>query len=165
MSSWPLSADGLRAMYQGGRANKAARRFARLWAAVFGWGLSSKRWVTLEVPGRKSGRVTRFPLGMARVDGRWYLVSMLGEDCHWVKNVRANAGNATIRHGRSMACQLIEVPPEDRAPIIKSYLTQVPGARPQIPVDRQSAVADFESITARYPVFRVAKLSPARPGI
>ena len=47
-------------------------------AVVLGAGLLPRRWVTLEVVGRRTGRVTRFPLGMADWHGDWYLVSMLG---------------------------------------------------------------------------------------
>lgn len=155
MRNWPFSDDQLRAMYQGSRGNALARRLAHLWATVFGLGLQPKRWVTLEVPGRRTGKRTRFPLGMAQVDGRWYLVSMLGEGCNWVKNVRAAGGNVTLRRRRAVACRLMEVPPEERAPIIKRYLAQVPGARPHIPVDRRSALAEFETIAHQYPVFRV----------
>src|SRR6202050_2902347 len=133
-----ISDDGLRAMYSGGRADAAARRFARLWGA-----------------GRRSGRVTRFPLGMARVGDQWYLVSMLGERCNWVQNVRAADGRATLLHRRATPCQLVEVPVSERAPIIKRYLARVPGARPHVPVGRHAPLADFESIAARYPVFRV----------
>ncbi len=39
MDSWPISSDRLRAMYAGGQADATARRFARIWAAVFGLGL------------------------------------------------------------------------------------------------------------------------------
>jgi len=77
MAKWP-SGEHLRAMYAGGRANLAARRFAHVWAAVFGLGLTPKRWVTLEVVGRHSGRLVRFPLGMADWEGEWYLVSISG---------------------------------------------------------------------------------------
>lgn len=157
MRSWPFSDDELRAMYQGGKANLTARRFARLWAAVFAWGLQPRRWVTLEVVGRRTGHLTRFPLGMAHIDGQWYLVSMLGEGCNWVKNVRAADGKATLRRRRARACSLIEVPPQERAPIIKRYLDQVPGARPHIPVDRRSPLEAFEAIASQYPVFRVAQ--------
>lgn len=150
-----ISDDSLRAMYPGGRADAAARRFARLWAAVFRLGLAPKRWVTLEVAGRRSGRVTRFPLGMARVGDQWYLVSMLGERCNWVQNVRAADGRATLLHRCATPCRLVEVPVGERAPIIKCYLARVPGARPHVPVDRHAPLADFESIAARYPVFRV----------
>jgi polyisoprenoid-binding protein YceI len=161
-----ISDDSLRAMYRGGRADATARRFARLWAVVFGLGLAPRRWVTLEVPGRRSGRITRFPLGMADVGGEWYLVPMLGEQCNWVQNVRAADGRATLVRRRAAPCRLIEVPVGERAPIIKRYLDQVPGARPHVPVDRRAPLRDFEDIAARYPVFRVAGV-PAlarRPG-
>ena len=103
--SWPLSDNAVRAMYVGGRGNAVARRFARVWAAVFGAGLFPRRWVTLEVAGRRAGRLTRFPLGMADWQGGWYLVPMLGGNCNWVRNVRAVDGLVTIRHGRARACR------------------------------------------------------------
>jgi deazaflavin-dependent oxidoreductase (nitroreductase family) len=161
---WPFSDDELRAMYQGGRANKTARQFAHLWATVFAWGLFPKRWVTLEVPGRRTGELTRFPLGMAQADGQWYLVSMLGEGCNWVKNVRAAGGKVILRRRRAVAYTLIEVPPEERAPIIKRYLSQVPGARPHVPIDRRSALVDFEAIAHRYPIFRAIPATAGRHG-
>jgi hypothetical protein len=142
-------------MYAGGRGNAAARRFARVWAAVFGAGLLPRRWVTLEVAGRRTGRLTRFPLGMADWRGDWYLVPMLGGNCNWVRNVLAADGLVTIRHGRARACRLVEVPVDERAPILKRYLATVPGARPHVPVDRHAPLADFVAIAARYPAFRV----------
>ena len=147
--------EGLRAMYAGGRADKTARRFARLWAAVFARGLMPKRWVTLEVTGRHSGRPTRFPLGMADWQGEWYLVPMLGGECNWVRNVRAAGGQATLLRRRPVPCRLAEVPVSERAPIIKRYLEKVPGGRPHIPVDRRAPLAEFAAVASRYPVFRV----------
>jgi hypothetical protein len=40
--------------------------------------------VTLEVAGRKICRITSFPLGMANVDGLWYLVPMRRSSCERV---------------------------------------------------------------------------------
>jgi len=146
------------------RADATARRLARMWAAVFGLGLAPRRWVTLEVPGRRSGRLTRFPLGMADRDGQWYLVAMLGDQCNWAQNVRAAGGQATLRHRRAVACRLVEVPVNGRAPVIKRYLEKVPGARPHIPVSRRAPVADFEAVAPRYPVFGVVPAAgPGRP--
>jgi deazaflavin-dependent oxidoreductase (nitroreductase family) len=153
---WPISDDRARAMYRGGRANPAARRLSRLWAAAFAVGLLPARGVTLEVPGRRSGRTTRFPLVRVRVSGQWYLVSMLGENCHWVRNVRAAGGHVTLRRrGRRVACRLVEVPVEDRAPILRQYVARAPGARPHIPVDRHAPVAAFADVASAYPVFRI----------
>src|SRR5450759_5468857 len=103
--------DRLRAMYVGGRGNATARRYARFWNLVLRLGLLPRRWVTLEVRGRRTGTVTRFPLGMADVEGQWYIVSMLGE-CNWVRNVRAAEGRATLRRRRARAVRLVEVPVE-----------------------------------------------------
>ncbi len=155
MKTWMSYSDRLRSMYPGGRGNLRARRLSRLWAAVFGLGLGPRRWVSLEVPGRKSGRIVRFPLGMADVADQWYLVSMLGEHCNWVLNVRAAGGQAVIRHGRATDCQLIEVPPAERPEILRRYLRKVPGGRPHIPLSRHAPIADFAAVAPRYPVFRV----------
>lgn len=157
-----LSDQRLRAMYPGGRGDRVARRFARLWAAVFAHGLAPRRWVTLEVRGRRSGRTVHFPLGMADWQGHWYLVSMLGEHCHWVGNVRAAGGQATLRRRGAVPCQLVELPTGERAPIIKRYLEQVPGGRPHIPVDRRAPLAEFEAVSSGIPVFRVVPLAEPR---
>ena len=149
--------DWLRAMYVGGRGNATARRYARVWNAAFGLGLLPRRWVTLEVRGRRTGRVTRFPLGMADVGGQWYLVSMLGE-CNWVRNVRAAGGRATLRRRRARPVRLVELPVQERAPVIRRYVERVPGGRPHIPVDRHEPVEAFETIASGYPVFRVDPL-------
>jgi len=150
-----MSDERLRAMYPGGRADAIARRLSHVWAALFGAGLSPRRWVCVEVVGRRSGDARRFPVGMADYEGEWYLVSMLGERCNWVRNVRAADGLVTICHGRRRHCRLVEVQVQDRAPIIKRYLTKVPGGRPHIPVDRTAPLSAFEAIAEQYPVFRV----------
>ncbi|MGF1646735.1 MAG: nitroreductase/quinone reductase family protein [Kineosporiaceae bacterium] len=144
----------LRRMYPDGRAGAAARRFARFWAAVFRLGLQPRRWVTLEVPGRSSGLPRRFPLGMADLDGRWYLVSMLGE-CHWVANVRAAGGEAALLRGRRRPVRLVEVPPAERARVVSCYLEQVPGGRPHIRARLAEPGATLESVATALPVFRV----------
>ena len=156
MASWPFSDDRLREMYAAGRADATARRLARMWASVFSLGLAPARWVTLEVAGRKSGQPTRFPLGMADLDGQWFLVPMLGGQCNWVQNVRAAHGRAVIRHSRAMACTLTEIPVGDRPPVLKRYLQKVPGARPHIPVNPDAEITEFAAVAARYPVFLVA---------
>lgn len=146
----------LRRMYPGGRADAAARRLARFWAVVFRLGLQPRRWVTLEVPGRSTGRPRRFPLGMADVDGRWFLVSMLGE-CHWVANVRAAGGEASLLRGRRWPVHLVEVPPAERAPVVSRYLERVPGGRPHIRARLAEPRATLKSVAAALPVFRVER--------
>ncbi len=146
--------DRIRAMYVGGRANATARRFARIWALVFRSGLLPRRWVTLEVRGRTTGRPRRYPLGMADLHDEWFLVSMLGE-CGWVRNVRAAQGQVRLLRFRARRCQLTEVPSDQRAPVLQRYVEKVPGGRPHLPVSRGRPLEDFAAIADSYPVFRV----------
>ena len=118
-------------------------------------GLWPNRWVTLEVRGRRTGRLTSFPLVMADYQGERYVVAMLGEGTNWVSNVRAAGGRAVLCHGRREAVRLEEVDPRGRAPILRRYLQVAPGARPHIPVDRRASLVEFELIAPQYPVFRI----------
>jgi hypothetical protein len=156
VARWPISDQALRDMYAGGRGNDVARWYAKLWGRAFGVGLFPRRWVTLEVRGRTSGRLTSFPLGMADVDHRWYLVSMLGE-CNWVANVRATDGHAVLRRRRRRPIRLVEVPIGDRGPILRRYVDKVPGGRPHIPVPKGAPLAEFTAVADRYPVFEVSE--------
>ena len=160
-----ISDDALRAMYREGRGNPTARRYARFWARVFDLGLAPKRWVTMEVKGRSSGRIARYPLGMADHDGCWYLVPMLGAKCGWVKNVRAANGEVTLRHWRGKPYRLTELPETERPEILQRYLEKVPGARPHFPVGRGASLDSFAAIAADYPVFRVDPLQRGRKGL
>ncbi|MEV4346492.1 nitroreductase family deazaflavin-dependent oxidoreductase [Actinoplanes sp. NPDC049596] len=146
-------------MYRGGRPHGLARLLNRLSAIQFGAGfLVPRTWVTLEVPGRRTGRTVACPVVVTRYGRREYLVSMLGNDANWVANARAAGGKAILRHGRRQRIQLSEVAVDQRPPILRRYLAKAPGARPHIPVDRHSPVAAFVPIAADYPVFLVTRL-------
>jgi hypothetical protein len=54
---------------------------------------------TLEVLGRTSGRRCSNPVVVATVEGKRYLVSMLGTGSDWVKNVEAAHGEAVTVGG------------------------------------------------------------------
>lgn len=92
-------------------------------------------------------------------EGERYLVSMLGADVDWVRNVKAAGGNVTLRHGRREDVHLEEVVADRRAPVLKAYLQRAPGARPHVPVDKDAPIAEFERVSEQFPVFRVV---PAR---
>jgi deazaflavin-dependent oxidoreductase (nitroreductase family) len=132
-----------------------ARVLDRGSAMVCALGVAPDYMVTLEVPGRRTGRIVRLPLVMVVVDGERYLVSMLGEDVNWVRNVKAADGRVTLRHGRSEDVRLEEVAPEHRAPILKDYLKRAPRAGAHVPVEKNAPLAEFERVSARFPVFRV----------
>src|SRR5215203_4377572 len=119
--------------YRKGRPNRVARLLDRGSAMVCALGVAPDYMVTLEVAGRWTGRIVRLPLVMVVVDGERYLVSMLGEDVNWVRNVKAADGRVTLRHGRSEDVRLEEVCPERRAPVLKHYLSRAPLQGPIYP--------------------------------
>jgi hypothetical protein len=141
--------------YRGGRPNRVARLLNRWGAAVYARGVAPDYLITLEVPGRRSGRIVSLPLVMVVVGGERYLVSMLGEDVNWVRNVKAAGGKVTLRHGHREEVRLEEVAPERRAPVLKAYLKRAPGARAHLPVDKDALLAEFEQASSRFPVFQV----------
>ena len=143
-------------LYRGQKPNWIAKIFNRAWAIAASRNATSNGVVTLEVVGRKSGRIVSFPLVMVSVHGERYLVSMLGENVQWVLNVRAAGGRAVLRSGGSEEVRLDEVPVEQRASILKAYLQVATGAQPHMPVDKDAALAEFEKIAAAFPVFRLA---------
>ena len=142
-------------LYRGGRPHLLARGLNRMWATIHATGVWPGRLATLEVRGRRSGRIISFPVVVADHEGERYLVSMLGENTNWVRNVRAADGRATLRHGRREAVRLEEVEHALRAPILRRYLECAPGARPHIPIDRDAPVEEFERLAPTIPVFRI----------
>jgi hypothetical protein len=145
-----------RRLYAGNRPGRLAAILNRFWERVHALGILPNYLVTLEVKGRRTGRVVSLPLVMAVVDGQRYLVSMLGTEAGWVRNVEAAGGAATIVHGRREQVQLLPVPIEERPPIIKAYLKRAPGARPHIPVDKDAPADAFKPVASTIPVYRVA---------
>ena len=147
--------DFARWMYRSRRPNLLARFLNRASAVLGSSGVGFNRMVTLEIAGRKSGRIISLPLVPAKVNGQRYLVSMLGEDVDWVRNVRAAGGIAVLRHAGRERIRLVEVPAAERAPVLKDYLNRAPGARPHIPVDKDAPLSEFEKVAASFPVFLV----------
>jgi len=142
-------------MYRSGRPNRVAAVLNRVSAIIGSAGLWPNRLATLEVRGRRTGRLISFPVVIADYQGERYLVAMLGEGTNWVSNVRAAGGQVVLCHGRHEAVRLEEVDARARPPILRRYLQVAPGARPHIPVDRRASLVEFEQIAARYPVFRI----------
>lgn len=168
MRVW-YSADKLRAMYAGGRPDAEARRANRRMRLLTSTGLLPRRVVTLEVSGRRSGKTISVPLAMTDVDGRWYLVAMLGE-CNWTRNVRAAGGRVTLvgrRPGilpgtRRYECTLTEVDGGARPEILARYVEVAPGGRPHVPVPPGAPLAEFAAVSAGFPVFEVDGVPPPR---
>ena len=89
------------------------------------------------------------------VDGQRYLVSPRGES-EWVRNVRSAGGAAVIRHRGRRGVRLEEVPPEQRAPILKKYLDEnAMSTGKHFGIDPKAEIAEFGAIAERHPAFRV----------
>ncbi|MGA7195156.1 MAG: nitroreductase/quinone reductase family protein [Anaerolineales bacterium] len=150
-----ISTSLMRWMYRGGHPNKLAKILNKGGALFNLLGILPNYSVTLEVAGRRSGKLISFPLVMIVMSGERYLVSMLGENVNWIRNVKAAGDIATLRHGINEQVLLKEVNVSKRAPILKAYLKIAPGARPHIPVSKDAPISEFEKITSKYPVFKL----------
>jgi hypothetical protein len=100
------------------------------------------------VVGRRSGHPISFPLVTVVVDGQRYLVSMLGANVAWVRNLRAADGYALLRHGRTERVRLEEIPVAERGPVLKAYVKRAPGARPRLGVDKGASLETLEAMAA-----------------
>ena len=123
----------------------------RLNVAMLRRGLRIGSQYLLSVRGRKSGEVRSTPVSIATVDGTRYIVAAISKAA-WVSNVRA-AGAGTIRRGRNVEhVRLVELPVEERGPVLRAFLQQVRGGV------RFFGSADPDLVVAaadRYPVFRL----------
>jgi hypothetical protein len=145
----------LRLFYRDWRPTRLGKIVSGAWAWVSGLGLAPRILLTLQVKDRSSGRLRTTVLVVARHQGQRYLVSMLGDDSEWVRNVRAAGGEAFIKRGRSRRVMLTEIPPEERAPILKAWCQVATSGRHHLPVPHDAPVSAFEAIAADYPVFRI----------
>ena len=142
-------------IYHGNRPGWIAQRLNKVWEAFHSSRFGPDHWVTLEVIGRKSGKIISLPVVAAIVEEQLYLVSMLGSEAQWVQNARAAHGKAFIRKVSRREVRLEEVPVEQRAVILKDYLQRAPGARPHFPVSKDAPLKDFEAIAPLFPAFRI----------
>jgi deazaflavin-dependent oxidoreductase (nitroreductase family) len=112
----------------------------------------------IEVRGRTSGKIRSTPVVVTPVNGERYLVSMLGPDSEWVKNVIAADGTAVLRHGRRERVHLVEVAPAARAPVLSEYVRIARSGRQHLPLKPGAPLSDFAAIAERYPVFRIERV-------
>ena len=120
----------------------------------------TKRTVTLEVPGRKTGKPRKVTVATVQENGRRFLVSVHGES-NWVRNVRAADGQAVILSGSRMPVRLVELHVEERAPILHAYVSEGVFGRSaadiagQFGVEPDPTMDQMASLADRHPVFRI----------
>ncbi len=141
--------------YRNWRPTPLGRLVSGALAWLSGLGLTPPILITLQVKGRRSGRLRSKVLVIARHDGQRYLVSMLGDGSDWVRNIRASGGAAFVKRGRSRSVMLTEVPVSERGPILKAYCHVATSGRHHFPVPHTASVSEFDAVAERYPVFRI----------
>jgi hypothetical protein len=145
----------MRLFYRNWRPTRLGRWVNRVMGWWSGLGLPPRIQAVLEVRGRVSGRTCSNPVVIAAVEGKSYLVSMLGSESDWVKNIEAAQGEAVIRQGRRRPVHLVAVPLEQRAAVLREYVRIASSGRRHFPLPVGAPLAYFETIAGRYPVYRI----------
>ena len=150
----------MRLFYRDWRPTRLGRKVNQLQGWLSGLGLPPNFMAVLEVRGRRSGQLRSTPVVIATLEDKQYLVSMLGPDSDWVRNVEASHGAAVLRHGRRRRVQLVQIPAEQRAPILREYVRIATSGRTHFPIAVDAALSEFAAIAKDYPVYRIDTAAP-----
>jgi deazaflavin-dependent oxidoreductase (nitroreductase family) len=134
------------------------RLFNKFAMAALNVGVEYGTTYLLTVKGRRSGRMHTLPVTLVEEGGQRWLVAPYGE-VNWVRNARA-AGQVTLTRGhRSETVAIVELPPEESAPVLKAYLRRISVVRPFFDVRPDSPLEDFVAEAPRHPVFHIVKMN------
>lgn len=130
-------------------------------AVLAAWGWAPANTVTIEVAGRRSGRLRRTAVVSVTHQDRRYLVSLAGES-QWVRSVRAAGGRAVLRHGRATPVRLTEVPVDERPAVLQAYASHRALSRSAAYIARNyfgvaphPTARELSALADRYPVFLI----------
>ncbi len=121
-----------------------------VWLLRRGLAIGSQHLLT--VRGRRSGLPRSTPISIVTLEGARYIVAALAE-VDWVKNVRAAGEGVLSRGRRHQTVHLVELPVEERGPILRAFLVQVPGGVRYFGISPDPD--ELAASATRYPVFRV----------
>jgi deazaflavin-dependent oxidoreductase (nitroreductase family) len=117
-------------------------------------GLAPRHTYRLTVRGRRTGTPYSTPVTLVEEGPHRWRVAPYGE-VSWVRNARA-AGHVTLRRGRrSETVALVELEPEESAPVLKQYVAEVPITRPFFDATPDAPFEAFVAEAHRHPVFRI----------
>lgn len=156
----PAEQGWLRFCYRNWRPTWFGYLHNQAWAWATSLGLLPPIVTTLQVRHRVSGRLQSTVLVPVEHEGHRYVVSMLGDNSEWVLNVRAAGGHANEVRGSSASVILTELVAAERAPVLKAWCQVATSGRRHVPVAPDAPLAEFATIAARYPVFRVSSVDP-----
>lgn len=124
--------------------------------ALIRLGVAPRRYYVLTVRGRKSGRLYSTPVSLIVEGDRRWLVAPYGP-VSWVVNARA-AGKVTLsRRGHAETVPIIELGPEESAPVLKQYLANEPITQPYFEAAPDAPLEAFAQEAARHPVFQIGQ--------
>jgi deazaflavin-dependent oxidoreductase (nitroreductase family) len=140
------------------RLSRGRRRLNTPVRTLLRMGLGPRHTYLLTVRGRRSGVLYCTPVTLVEADGQRWLVAPYGE-VSWVRNARV-AGQVTLSRGRrSETVAIVELGPEEAAPILKQYVTEVPITHPFFDATPDSPLQAFVAEAHRHPVFRIHGVS------
>ena len=114
----------------------------------------------LSVPGRKSGALRSTPVSVLEYDGkRWLVAGFAGAD--WVKNMRASGWGVLTKGKRSERVKVVEVPPQESAPILQGFVQRMSGGRFAFPIGPDEPLETFIAAAPDYPIFQIVAATPA----
>ncbi len=145
-------------MREAGRLPSWLKGFNRVVMALQRLGFVVGTMHVLAVPGRRSGVYRATPVSLLTVDGHRYIVAGL-DDADWVLNARV-AGRGILCRGRTEEhVSLVELPVDERAPILREFPRLVPQGVPfftrlyGVGADPEA----FAGLAGKCPVFRVER--------
>jgi hypothetical protein len=94
---------------------------------------------------------------ITKIAGQRYLVSILGPQSDWVKNVEAAHGEAVLHHGSRLRIHLEPVHSDSRAVILREYVRIASSGRQHFPLPPGAPLSQFEAIADRYPVNQISR--------
>jgi hypothetical protein len=108
----------------------------------------------LAIAGRRTGVVRTTPVAVLEYDGERFVVSGFA-DSDWVRNARRAGRGQLLRGKYSEAVELLEVPVDDRGPILRAFAARVRGGRSFLTVGADASAEESSRAGAEHPVFRV----------
>ncbi|MFE0174612.1 nitroreductase/quinone reductase family protein [Streptomyces sp. NPDC059002] len=136
------------------RLNAGTRMINRVFHTMTRFGIGKAYRHNLTVRGRKSGRLYVTPVDVMTSGGERWVVAAYGVS-NWVRNARAAGEIGLSRGGRSESVRVVELGPEESAPVLRQYWREVPVTRPYFDVTGASTDEEFAAEAARHPVFRL----------
>jgi deazaflavin-dependent oxidoreductase (nitroreductase family) len=111
----------------------------------------------LVLRGRRTGAPRSTPVALLEHEGQRYIVAGYAT-ADWVLNARRDPRGELIRGSAREPVRLVEVPSEQRPPILRAFLRSIPGGRRFLTVRIDATDQELAAAAAEHPVFLVTRL-------